>query len=268
MPKLNSFFFKLAKRGTAPVIRALRRRLGTGYFEHPELQLPPPWDMVQLLVERQLDHYLHVAETSISEIAIVGAHDGAEISRLIGQYPNVHINAFEPSQAAFSKLQSRFGSNRSVSLFNIAVSDRIGEALFYELPLEGNGSLLKPLESRWREINKQPVSSTSSSIVSTSTLDTLLADIPKLDLLWIDVQGAELSVLSGGVNVLNRTTAIFLEVSIPDSPYSQGCKFDNLDQHLQSKNFRCISLGLDPWNYTGNAFFVRSPEQLACQPHR
>ncbi len=60
----------------------MRKRLGREYFSHPEMELPPAYEAVQLEVERRLHHYLHVDPESIEQIVIVGANDGGEIPRL------------------------------------------------------------------------------------------------------------------------------------------------------------------------------------------
>ena len=53
--------------------------------------------------------------------------------------------------------------------------------------------------------------------VEVMTLDALLADVGDIDLLKIDTEGAELAVLQGAANVLERTRAVLFEANVGNS---------------------------------------------------
>jgi hypothetical protein len=82
----------------SPMTTALRRRLGRNYENHPEMELPPPYDYVQLDVERHLHRYLHVQRQEISQIVIVGALDASEVGRMGRIYSNAKFLCFEPNR--------------------------------------------------------------------------------------------------------------------------------------------------------------------------
>lgn len=245
----------------SPLTRAVRKRLGRNYAEHPEMELPPAYEAVQLEVERRLHQYLHVLSKEIEQIVIVGAHEGREISRLRAAYQNCRFLCFEPAPLWHRKLEEQFGGLEFVQTRNLALSDQSGMATFHELPLSGNGSLLSPDTDRWSAFNRTGKSAVTSFEVTVSTLDEEASDLNRIDLLWVDVQGAEGHVLRGGMKTLKRTEAIFLEVTLVESPYRGASVFSQVDEMLRHSGFTCVGLGTDSWNYTGNALWVRNIDQ-------
>ncbi len=201
-----------------PLTKAVRRRLGRNYFEHPEMELPPAYEAIQLEVERRLHCYLHVSPDAIKQVLIIGANNGEEIWRIRHTYPYSRFLCFEPSPKWFKKLTENFGEADYVESRELALSESVGIAIFHELPLAGNGSLLSPDVTRWSESNKCDEKEVTSFRVHVSTLDKEAEKLDKIDLLWIDVQGNEGNVLKGGTETLRRVAAIFLEVALVDSP--------------------------------------------------
>jgi FkbM family methyltransferase len=241
----------------SPLTKAARKRLGRNYFQHPEMELPPAYEAVQLEVERRLHCYLHVPPESIEQIVIVGANDGEEILRLRWAYPRSRFLCFEPSPEWFSKLSGNFRGIDYVESREVALSESSGTVAFHELPLAGNGSLLSPDMDRWSNFNKVEKREIISFPVHVSTLDKETEWLKKIDLLWIDVQGAEGFVLKGGTQTLRRTTSVFMEVALRDSPYKGTLLFPELDSMLVDFGFCCVALGIDGWNYSGNALWIR-----------
>ncbi len=249
----------------APFTRALRRKLGTNYHSHPEMELPPTFDAVQLDVERHLHQYLHVRPEQVAQIVIVGANDASEVDRMRPVYSKCRFLCFEPNPQSHQNLVNKFQGVASVGLSKYALGRTPGTAQFYELSLAGNGSLLEPDAEAWATANKQADKKVSSYEVQVSTLDRETADLPAIDVLWMDVQGAEGEVLAGGSETLKRTKSIMVEVALIESPYKGAMLFSEINELLKSNNFMCVSLGVDPWNGTGNAFFVRAFDQLICK---
>jgi len=237
----------------------MRKRLGSNYFEHPEMELPAAYEAVQLEVERRLHTYLHLPADKPKQIVIVGANEGTEIHRLRRSYPNARFRCFEPSPQWFSKLSSQFKRLDYVDNRELALSDAKGTATFYELPLAGNGSLLRPDQEKWSRFTKIDDNEMASFQVKVSTLDVEAVDLAHIDLLWMDVQGAEGNVLKGGVETMERVSAVFLEVALVDSPYRGTMPYSELSVILQGFGFACVGLGIDGWNYSGNALWVRIP---------
>ena len=249
----------------SPLTRALRRRLGRGYQDHPEMELPPPYDAIQLDVERHLHDYLHRSADDISQIIIVGANRGEEIGRLQNLYSHASFLCFGPNPAAHEFLVKKFAPDARVTVAKLALSSAPGHATFYELSLSGNGSLLEPDLESWASTNQVKDKRMTSFAVQLSTLDQEAARLPAIDLLWMDVQGAEGRVLSGAAETLKRSRAIFIEIALFHSPYKGAELFHQIQSRLASAGFTCVGLGVDARVGTGNAFFVSDYERLICK---
>lgn len=245
----------------SPLTRMVRSRLGRNYFEHPEMILPPAYEAVQLEVERRLHDYLHLPIERIQQIVIVGANDGEEIHRLRKTYPRARFRCFEPSPQWYRKLGENFRGTDSIERRELALAEASGSAIFYELPLAGNGSLLRPDMKRWSTATKVEGTETTTFEVKVSTLDQEVADLSNIDLLWIDVQGGEGGVIKGGTQTMARVASIFLEVALVDSPYQGALVNSEISMMLEELGFLCVGLGIDPWNCSGNALWIRNPHQ-------
>jgi FkbM family methyltransferase len=247
------------------MVRVLRRRLARNYAAHPEMELPPPYESIQLDVERQLYKYLHVRPEEILQVIIVGAHEADEVDRMRLAYPRASFLCFEPNPEAYKRIVQRFASCSCVAASNKALGSSPGKARFYELTAPGNGSLLEPRPEDWATFSQTNDKNVMSFEVAVGTLDQEAASLKEVDLLWVDVQGGEGNVFKGGGATLRRTKAVFLEVAMVRSPYEGAALFPEINEQLQSYGFTCVGLGLDGWNATGNALFVRQLESLICR---
>jgi Iap family predicted aminopeptidase len=96
--------------------------------------------------------------------------------------------------------------------------------------------------------------------VETSTLDELLRELDvdshSVDLVNIDVQGAELAVLRGASAVLRHAKAVYVEVSFTE--LYKGCaQIDEVEDLLQAAGFQRVAL-LSSWHQSrGDACYVR-----------
>jgi FkbM family methyltransferase len=249
----------------SPVLKTVRRRLGRNFFAHPEMELPPAYEFAQLEVERRLHHYLHLKAIEIRQIVIVGAAEADEVERLHGVYPNARFLCFEPNPPAYEHISRKFCNSSRVTCSKLALSDVPGRTTFFEMDLAGNGSILKPDIAKWSVFNQTNRNDCASFEVELSTLAREAAALSGIDLLWMDVQGAEGLVLVGGQETLKRTKVIFLEVALVNSPYSGAMLFDKIEALLKNSGFICVCLGLDAWNGSGNAMFVRDFADLVCK---
>lgn len=263
---LNQTFWDAVRPLHRHVTQALRRRLGRNYAEHPEMQLPPPYEALQLEVERNLHGYLHVVPEAIRQAVIVGMHEADEIPRLRRTYPNLRFLGFEPNPDSHALLLQKYAGSCGVEVRKLALANCSGTTTFYEMDQPGNGSVLKPDPKEWAKTNQWRSDGMRSFEVQLSTLDHEAANLAQVDLLWMDVQGAEGLVLSGGSETLRRARSVFLEVALTQSPYNGARLFPEISSQLQREDFVCVGLGIDGWNGTGNALFIRDFAQLVLQP--
>ena len=256
---IKEHIWNIARPVHSPLTRALRKRFGRNYFEHPEMELPPAYEALQLEVERRLHRYLQIAAEEIEQITIVGANEGSEIPRFRRTYPRSRFLCFEPSPEWHAKLARRFSGCDFVEIRQKALGESSGTATFYELPLAGNGSLLAPDLDRWAQFTNANRKDVTTFQVEVSSLDKEAAGVGKIDLLWMDVQGAEGLVLTGGRETMRRVSAVFLEVALVESPYRGAALFSQVSNVLKEFGFCCVGLGLDSANFTGNALWLRLP---------
>lgn len=181
----------------------------------------------------------------------VGANFGAlsaAAARLVA--PGGAVICFEPVPANFSRLQTVVGStgaaNLNVILDRRAIGAQVGAVPIYLNFWDGLHTIDPQVNAGSRR---------GSLVVQQVTLDQALREhgVERVDLLKIDVEGAELRVLEGARELLSsrRIAAVVLEVCNPEEPG----KRDNARQIatlLGEAGFtaRRVGLGgLEPWDW-------------------
>lgn len=132
-------------------------------------------------------------------------------SKLIGLSGKVY--AFEPSGETFSVLKKNIELNRCINIIseNMALSDFSGSLLLRSDPLA-------PAADGHRYVEKIDATNTEASdgeVVQCKTLDSYWNEDPErsvlsIDMMIIDVEGAELSVLKGAVETIQRSPNLTL----------------------------------------------------------
>lgn len=129
----------------------------------------------------------------------IGANDGSDTVSFYRDFTHPKVICFEPDERAMKEF-----SKRQLPAFTLkaALSDQNGKIDFYPSTGRGqdwnkSGSILKPLEHLHYYSDIQFLSPVK---VQTITLDSFIhaCEIPHIDLIWMDVQGAEEKVILGG----------------------------------------------------------------------
>jgi FkbM family methyltransferase len=213
------------------------------------------YDVISRDIENNFHKHIKKTKEEIKTIVIVGGYDCSEGQTFLDNYPNAILYVFEPVPEFFKYLYSRYGNNSRCRLFNCAISSIDGIVDFYRTSSPGSDSLFKVIEN-----NKSGYS--FKTIGSIKVVSKKLCDIIKeeIDLLSVDVQGAELEVLQN-CN-LNNVNSLFLEVQMKENKeqivYEGQCFMDDLEKYL-NPYFDIHSIGLDNElkNGTGNSFWVK-----------
>lgn len=157
----------------------------------------------------------------------VGAHKGQTSSHFYKLFPKSFIHAFEPSSTLFSELEKNLSLKRQIRCHNFGLGESDEDAF-----------LTKPSSDLCGQIIREPTKNSSS--VSVRRLDGFckLEKISLIDLLKIDVEGNELSVLKGSLSMIDRNAikAIFLECDFNKEDHQHSYFFDIYD-FLSQKNF-------------------------------
>lgn len=131
----------------------------------------------------------------------VGANCGL-YTRLLSRLSR-KVYAFEPCHRMADLLRRTSASN--VSVCEVALSDRIGDADLFIPRSDGQLAYsLASLEPRQESANGEVVSTT----VPTTRLDAVVRE--EVAFVKIDVEGHELNVLNGAVELLERSQPVFL----------------------------------------------------------
>jgi FkbM family methyltransferase len=217
-----------------------------------QLLFSAPFNYVQNINEFNVHKYIGCSIYDINNWCIVGGHLAYEIKNIKKNYPQSKITVFECSKRYIKQLQNYWINDNRVTIVNKAVSKKCGVYNFFETSLNGSGSLLKLDKAHIRDYGSQAAEIFK---VETITLDEHYKN-KALDILQIDVQGAEKFVLEGANKILKKVKAIFIEISLNKGFYKGASTFDNLYKLLTKRGFKIALLGTD-FNLTGNALFVR-----------
>lgn len=165
--------------------------------------------------------------------------------------PNLSIYGFDADEDACNQaneeLQQR-GINWQEKHIPLALSDSLGEKELYVTKAPMCSSLYPPNESYLARFQGLPelVNLDFSIGIETTTLDAFCQEenIEEIDFLQIDVQGADLDVLKGAINLLNKTvSAIQIEVEFSYLYVNQPL-FSDVDVFLRNQKFSLFDIFL------------------------
>lgn len=130
----------------------------------------------------------------------VGAHIGSVLTSVHYHDPSVQIVAIEADPKKAEALRKRFPYCK---VLDVAVGERESTAEFY----------LNSKSTGYNSLVLQETGTTATISVRVATLDALLPEI-EVDVLKMDIEGAELGALRGGKNMVeqNRPTIMFESV--------------------------------------------------------
>jgi FkbM family methyltransferase len=147
----------------------------------------------------------------------VGANVGSTVVKYRALFPDAVIHAFEPTPRFVAALQARAEHDQRLKVHPFALSDRPGTATLSLNSFGDTNSLLRTEPTAplvWRQL----MQTRDTLDVDTRTLDDVCRDamISEIDILKIDVQGAEAMVLRGASNMLSsqRIKMVLLEVVV------------------------------------------------------
>tara|TARA_Y100000389_G_C17436592_1_gene505931 strand:+ start:1088 stop:1852 length:765 start_codon:yes stop_codon:yes gene_type:complete len=141
----------------------------------------------------------------------VGANTGQSIKRFNNEFNLKEIHCFEPNVLAFEKLKKI--KSKNIFLNNLALGDKEKIQTFNNYPKTSSSSFYRiDKKSSIYEMNK----GFYSSNVKIITLDKYIEDskIDKINILKIDTQGFEVSVLKGAINAVKDKRIDFIETEI------------------------------------------------------
>lgn len=185
----------------------------------------------------------------------IGANIGQTATRYRAMFPEAHIFSFEPDPETFKKLEAACAGDTRVSPIPLALSSRQESVPMYIMAHRELNSFLKP-SGDWARTEKVIE-------IQSTTVDMFCHErgIEQIDILKVDVQGAELAVFRGAAGMFQKRAvrAVFTEVYF-DPVYTGMPVFADLDGELRSHGFRLhgiysLTAGSDGHLDLGNALY-------------
>jgi FkbM family methyltransferase len=155
---------------------------------------------LQVMRDIVLDEEYALPDIAPETILDLGANIGLASAWFLAHYPAARIVAVEPDPDTFAKLERNLGADDAVTLVQVAVGRESGEL-----------ELFRPAGySVASSVSEVHADAGSSVRVRACTIDELLAEhgLGQLDLLKLDVEGAELEALDGCSRLDNVGTII------------------------------------------------------------
>jgi len=178
------------------------------------------------------------------------------------KYPNATIYSFECNPEILPICKQNVAKMKNIILTEKAVSDEIGIVTFYPIDKEktvttwvdgnqGASSLFKV--SGKYEIEQYAQKEIK---VECTTLEAFITEreISSIDLLWMDVQGAELKALKGLGEKLHIIKVMNIEVEFMEI-YSGQPLFEEILRFLENKSFKFVGFS-HKGEYSADAVFI------------
>jgi len=187
------------------------------------------------------EKFLNLAKKLVQPIICdIGSRDATEGLYLFHELDSKKLHVFEPNPEAIAKCKENIKKENNVILNEFGLSDKKGEIEFY--PIDSQSSERKDIGlSSLYKINpaytKRRGSIEQKSIkIQVTTLDEYFMDKEMPNILWVDVEGAELKVFEGGKNVLKNVELIQVEVGFREMHIGKPL-FWEIDDFLKQNDF-------------------------------
>ena len=208
---------------------------------------------------------------NIKQVLDIGSWHLRQSIEFADIFPEARVHAFEPVPDSYElclRTHAQLDPQRKsrIHIHNIALSNASGEIPFYAVdpstssePNVGASSMFKFIDGLngtpfGQDLNQKEIK------VQSDTLDNWCANnkVVEVDIMWVDVQGAELLVFRGAENILSNTRIIMTEVGL--KPYYEGHTLkEDIDKFLAELGFEELksSFEINGFDYEANTIYYR-----------
>jgi len=155
----------------------------------------------------------------------IGANVGSTCLRYKQLFPSSKLHAFEPFPATLEQLRNRLADIDGVQVHPFGLTDVSGSRSFYANASHGTNSLLGTASGVDDVWGKGLLETQETFKLPFRTIDEFVEEngIPRIDLLKLDIQGAELMALQGATRMLQekRIGLIYTEILVAPSYEAQ-----------------------------------------------
>ncbi len=193
-------------------------------------------------------------------IVDIGAAGGLEyLFEPITDFHKSNVYLFEPNQNEYKKLKKKYSKNKSIKIFDYAISNSVSKKKFF------NYTTCSSL--KYRKLFKE--SKVNKTFVKTETIDNLVNKkiIEAPDIIKIDVEGSENDILKGMKKTLkNSLICLKVEFSFQGNEKNdiEGNGFSLINRVMLENNF--VLAGLCHYEtllcqvWGGDLLYLKNPE--------
>lgn len=190
-----------------------------------------------------------------------GSWDGTDTEFFSHHLTNGKVYSFEPFPEFYQKSYRRLESRPNVEIYPYALSEKTQRYTLYISELDGkawcSNSILKPKEHL---VSNPHITFDKEMEVQGINLDEFILhkEIDHIDMMWLDIQGAEHSVLKAAPKTLQRLKYLYTEVSLIET-YENVVLYNDFKRFLEEQGFELIHEEL-PYKDMGDALFRKKVE--------
>lgn len=164
----------------------------------------------------------------------IGCHEGEILDYFIKYAPQGSHYGFEPIPRLYKGLCTKYAN--MATIYPYALSESKGTTTFHYVASNPAYSGIK------RRDYDRPNERVELIEVEQCPLDDLIIDIPKIDLIKIDVEGAEYQVLAGSQKLLSRDKPIIIFEHGKGASEHYGTTPEKLYDYLQGLKYQIYNL--------------------------
>lgn len=207
--KFRKFYLKLFWKISSGLMKFLPQKELEVISEISCLRQGKGWGMAT--ISKEVSACIKLLKYDPIFLVDIGGHKGEYTEEFLKNFPELNCIIFEPALSDFKFLKQRFESNERVKIENLALSDFCGESILYLDSLDTSLSSLTRNKSKlWADQFKL------KQAVNVERFDHYCKKNNfdnQIDILKIDVEGLELSILKGIGQYLNKIKLIQFEFS-------------------------------------------------------
>lgn len=156
-------------------------------------------------------------------IVDVGAHRGETVDKYRARFPESVVYCFEPSPDSSEALKKKFYGDPHTTIITSAVADRPGQGIMHMNAIDQTNSLLPAATSSRRYLPQRAFTKATIQADVTS-IDEFMRNhsLKKIDILKMDIQGAELMALKGAAETLREKQMPLIYTEIMFIPHYES----------------------------------------------